>query len=187
MNRTEAERFVRDILCGIYAGWNPTSEQENSWCISLSRFDWDIAKSAVHQSTEQTNFNKPPKKTILSIARTLKDSQRTIIKENTYGEVGIFIQYRGGGPSALQAGYYIPLVFGRDDKIPRPDRVDVIAEKRRQDLTQEYGGQWVVFKRSSYRRMNELRRELRGYKIQPGFQKLLDKRAGVKEIARQVF
>lgn len=95
MNSSETDRFVSNVLGGLWPDWTPTDEEMRVWYGVMSHYDYDTAQTAAQQYFADAggNFKRPKPSGITTKAKVIiqnrnvgKSSAKDPVLTNVYIE-----------------------------------------------------------------------------------------------------
>lgn len=148
MNSSETDRFVSNVLGGLWPDWTPTDEEMRVWYGVMSHYDYDTAQTAAQQYFADTggNFKRPKPSGITTKAKVIiqnrnvgKSSTKDPVLTNVYIEC-IEPPERNPKLEGKRKAVYAATDALQSDK----DHVLKCAENMRKQFERLYGGKWIT-------------------------------------------
>lgn len=148
MNSTETDKFVDNVLGGLWPDWKPTEEEMRVWYGVMGRFDYDVAQLAAQQyfSDAGGNYKRPKPQGIVTKARVILDNRNVGQKtKNDPVMTTVFIECleppeRNPHLEGKRKAVYAATDALQCDK----DHVLRCAETMRLAFERLYGGKWIT-------------------------------------------
>lgn len=164
MLKMDAEAMYR-YLVAIFPKWGPTDEQAALWLARLQEYpDPDVVKRAIEQHCAGSRYNSP---VLPGVAKEIDamgaEAQAREERNPNNGMSGMYIQcVKATASRPGRLGWYVPLCYCTDDRVPPPHVVLGQAEAMRTAHENTYGGQWVVVQQATAATIQDAKCRLRG-------------------------
>ena len=148
MDNLEAKQFVANDVMERFPDttWTTTLILDWERAVERAKLDRSAAVRAIEDLAAESKVKKPNLSKFLSKAYMLC-SRRSPTRTD------YFVQYRGGGKTTLNPGYFFQIVTLDEDH-------SSVAQSERAEREHSYGGEWRVITDTSWSEMAKQRREL---------------------------
>ena len=162
MTKDEAKLLVEE-MAALWPNWKAETGEIAAWLTMLCRFDLAAARKALGEYWEDCKTSKPVAAAFKAkymagnppVAQPVDDG-------NPNGYAGVSVQCVQAPASNLWLlGHYEPICFGSPRLIPPWDRVMACANRLRDRLIRQHGGQWEIVESRTVHEMILRKRDLR--------------------------
>jgi hypothetical protein len=139
MDNFEAQTFVVSEVQARFPDTTWTGALTSDWEYALKNIDRQAALSAIRTLQAESKVKKPALGKFVKMAWILCASRSPT-------RTDYFIQYRGGGKTTLNAGYFFQIITTEEDHC-------AVAHSERSAWKHSYGGEWRVITDTSWSEM----------------------------------
>lgn len=147
MNTTETDRFVSNVLGGLWPDWTPTDEEMRVWYGVMSHYDYETARTATQQyfSDSGGNYKRPKPAGIIAKAKVLIQNANLGRQESKEILTNVFIECLDPPERNPKLKNKRKAVYAISDILQRDhDHVLRCADTMRRKFEQLYGGHWIT-------------------------------------------
>ena len=131
-------------LMDLWPDWKPADELAAFWVKQIKRYpDDSIVRQAVEAHRVDSVRRGPTMKGLATQVAILTPSKPHDDEDDNRGISGTYIQCTEH-KTPSKVGWFVPLCYAKDDRVPPPHIVKTHAEGMRKAYARSYGGEWRV-------------------------------------------